>query len=143
MSACLVGVALPRTPFQPVGVPVRRGRVSLRRYLDALSPDESDGAAHATWPRKVVCLAQFGGVVWIGPASNVPRLPGVVRRDFATLDAKGRVTIPDASRCQLALPAEVVDDFRADVDVAPMGGVYLCPVDGYESRKESVRNVGA
>lgn len=107
----------------PVGLPVRRGRLSLGRLRAAFGP----GACPT-----VDVVAGFGNAVWLGrPGSEAPEMGRLVWRATAALDHRGRVVLDRRARLYLGVadPAAFV---VAALRLA--AGLLLVPVDGYDQR---------
>ena len=123
-AAAELTAPLPPLPV-PDGRPVTRGRVALGRYRDLVAPDG-------------VCTAvvAFATAVWLGPpAASPPPLPGLVHRDTAAVDARGRAVLSRAVRAYLA----VTDPEAFDVIVVGSGdGVLLLPCKDFARRQQEV-----
>jgi len=112
----------------PVGLPVRRGRLSLRRLRFLLGP----GAC-----AEVDLVAGFSTAAWIGrPGTDAPDLGRLVWRTTAPLDARGRVVLDRRARAYLAVADAAA--FDAVVLAPSGGGLLLVPVEGFERRVEAL-----
>ena len=123
-AAAELTAPLPPLPV-PDGRPVTRGRVALGRYRAAVAP-------HGTC---TVAVA-FATAVWLGPpGAHPPPLPGLVHRDTATVDARGRAVLSRAVRAYLA----VADPEAFDAVVVSFGGgLLLIPCEDFARRQQEV-----
>jgi hypothetical protein len=113
--------------LEPIGFPVRDGRMALGRQRVALG----SGAA------KLNVVAGFNTAVWLGcPDMDAPALGRLVWRGTATIDGRGRVVLDRRARAYLAV-ADLAS-FEVVVLRPANGGLLLVPLDGFEARLEAI-----
>ena len=123
-AAAELAAPLPSLPT-PDGRPVTRGRVALGRYRARVAPDGACTVAVA-----------FGTAAWLGPpGSSPPPLPGLVHRDTAAVDPRGRAVLSRAVRAYLA----VTEPEAFDAIVVCCGdGLLLIPREDFVRRQQEV-----
>lgn len=123
-AAAELTAPLPPLPV-PDGRPVTHGRVALGRYRTLVAPDGTCTVAVA-----------FATAVWLGPpGSSPPPLPGLIHRDTAAVDPRGRTVLSRAVRAYLA----VTDPEAFDAVVAGCGdGLLLVPREDFARRQREV-----
>jgi hypothetical protein len=123
-AAAELATPLPPLPV-PAGRPVTRGRVALGRYRAIVAP-------HGT----CTVAVGFATAVWLGPpGASPPPLPGLIHRDTAAIDARGRAVLSRAVRAYLA----VTDPEGFDTVVAAAGGgLLLIPCEDFARRQREV-----
>ena len=128
MAAAALDTATPSPALlEPVGFPVRDGRMALGRQRVVLGPDAG----------KLTVAAGFNTAAWLGCADlAAPVLGRLVWRGTTTIDARGRVLLDRRARAYLS----VADLAKFDVVVLRPagGGLLLVPLEGFEARLEAM-----
>ena len=123
-AAAELTAPLPTLPV-PDGRPVTRGRVALGRYRPLVAPDGACTVAVA-----------FATAAWLGPpGAPPPPLPGLIHRDTAAVDGRGRAVLSRAVRAYLA----VAEPEAFDAIVVSCGnGLLLVPGEDFTRRQQEV-----